>query len=233
MSATTNPSDPAVFVPAKSIVIVGMPGSGKSSVGRKLAARFAIPFFDADEEIEAAAGMKIEQIFERYGETEFRNGERRVIARLLNQPVHVLATGGGAFMDADTRALIREKAISVWLRADLETLLERTSRRSDRPLLKSGDPREILKKLLAEREPFYAEADITVDSDNRPAEETVDRVIKALRAYAQRAGKSRAAEREAVMNKTSPKTSPQASLWPAARSYRSISENQLRAITIL
>jgi shikimate kinase len=191
MSATTHPSsDPADFMPAKSIVIVGMPGSGKSAVGRKLAARFSIPFFDADEEIEAAAGMKIEQIFERYGEAEFRKGERRVITRLLDQPIQVLATGGGAFMDPETRALIRTKAISVWLRADLETLLERTGRRSDRPLLKKGDPREILKQLSAEREPVYAEADVTADSDNRPAEETVDRVLKGLAALAQKTGPS-------------------------------------------
>src|ERR1700735_2379446 len=126
--------------PAKSLVIIGMPGSGKSSIGRKLAARLGIPFFDADDEIETAAGMRIEQIFERFGEAEFRKGERRVVARLLDQPPHVLATGGGAFMDPETRALIRTKAVSVWLRADLATLIERTSRRDDRPLLKQGAP---------------------------------------------------------------------------------------------
>ena len=181
MSAITNPPGPAAMKPERSIVIVGMPGSGKSSVGRKLAARFGIPFSDADDEIEAAAGMRIDQIFERFGEVEFRKGEQRVIARLLEQPIHVLATGGGAFMDSATRALIRVKAVSVWLRADLATLLERTSRRDDRPLLKQGAPGEVLTRLLAERAPVYAEADITVDSDNRPAEETVDRVIQALR----------------------------------------------------
>jgi shikimate kinase len=191
MSATTHPPDPVNFIPPRSIVIVGMPGSGKSAVGRKLAARFSIPFFDADEEIEAAAGMKIEQIFERYGEAEFRKGERRVIARLLEQPIQVLATGGGAFLDPETRALIRTKAISVWLRADLETLLERTGRRSDRPLLKKGDPRDILKQLSVEREPIYAEADVTADSDNRPAEETVERVLKGLSAFMQKAGSSK------------------------------------------
>jgi shikimate kinase len=187
MSTTTHPTEPADFALSKSIVIIGMPGSGKSAVGRKLAARLSIPFFDADEEIEAAAGMKIEQIFEHYGETEFRKGERRVITRLLDQPIHVMATGGGAFMDPETRMLIRAKAVSVWLRADLETLLERTSRRSDRPLLKNGDPREILKKLAAEREPFYAEADVTTDSDHRPADETVDRILKGLATFAQKA----------------------------------------------
>src|ERR1700729_2635743 len=108
--------------PAKSLVIIGMMGSGKSSLGRKLAARLSIPFFDADDEIETAAGMNIEQIFERFGEVEFRQGERRVIARLLDQPVHVLATGGGAFMDPDTRELIHAKAVSIYLRADLPTL---------------------------------------------------------------------------------------------------------------
>lgn len=195
MSATTHTDNPASFVPSKSLVIIGMPGSGKSSVGRKLAARFSIPFFDADEEIETAAGMKIEQIFERFGEAEFRKGERRVITRLLEQPVHVLATGGGAFMDAETRTLIQAKGVSIWLRADLETLVERTGRRSDRPLLKGGDPREILKQLNAEREPFYSKADITIDSDNRPADETVDRILKALAGFASNAGagKNRAA----------------------------------------
>jgi shikimate kinase len=186
MSATTHPAETADFAPSKSIVIIGMPGSGKSAIGRKLATRLSIPFFDADEEIEAAAGMKIEQIFERYGEAEFRKGERRVIARLLEQPIHVMATGGGAFMDPETRDLIRAKAISIWLHADIETLLERTSRRSDRPLLKGGDPREILEKLAAEREPFYAEADVTADSDQRPAEETINRILKGLVAFAQK-----------------------------------------------
>src|SRR6202453_4238380 len=145
MSAITNPSDTKGYVPGKSIVIVGMPGSGKSAVGRTLAARLGIPFSDADDEIEAAAGMRIDQIFERFGEAEFRKGERRVIARLLEQPIHVLATGGGAFMDSETRALIHAKAVSVWLRADFATLLERTSRRDDRPLLRQGAPGEVLK----------------------------------------------------------------------------------------
>src|ERR1700733_4287456 len=115
--------------PAKTLVIIGMPGSGKSSIGRKLAARLGVAFSDADDEIEAAAGMRIEQIFERFGEAEFRKGERRVIARLLDKPAHVLATGGGAFMDEETRALINSKAISIYLKADIETLIERTSRR--------------------------------------------------------------------------------------------------------
>jgi len=179
-------SEAAAYVPTRSLAILGMPGSGKSSVGRKLAARFAIPFFDADEEIEAAAGMKITQIFERYGEPEFRKGERRVIARLLEQPLHVLATGGGAFMDPETRALIKARTTSIWLRADLDTLYERTSRRGDRPLLANVDARQTLARLLAERTPHYAEADVTVDTDTRPAEETVDRVLKALGAFVQK-----------------------------------------------
>jgi shikimate kinase len=169
---------------AKSLVIIGMPGSGKSSIGRKLAAKLGVAFSDADDEIETAAGMRIEQIFERFGEAEFRKGERRVIARLLDQPAHVVATGGGAFMDPDTRDLIHDKAVSIYLRADLNTLIERTSRRDDRPLLKQGAPGEVLKKLFAERGPVYAEADFVIDSDNRPADETVDRVIQALRTSA-------------------------------------------------
>jgi shikimate kinase len=181
-------SDAALYVPTKSIAILGMPGSGKSSVGRKLAARFAIPFFDADEEIEAAAGMSITQIFERFGEAEFRSGERRVIARLLEQPLQVLATGGGAFVDPETRELIRKRCTSVWLQADLETLVERTSRRSDRPLLQGENPRDILARLLAERTPYFAEAEIVVESNDRPTDETVDRVLKALQVFSQKPG---------------------------------------------
>jgi shikimate kinase len=160
-----------------------MPGAGKSSVGRKLAAQLAISFFDADSEIETAARMSVAQIFERFGESEFRQGERRVIARLLEQPRHVLATGGGALIDPETRALIKAKTISVWLRVDIDILLARTARRGDRPLLKGNDPRAILKKLLAERERLYAEADIVVDGDDRPPEETAARVLEALRAF--------------------------------------------------
>ncbi len=183
MNAIANPTP---FAPAKSLAIIGMPGAGKSSVGRKLAARLALPFCDADQEIEAAAGMTIGQIFERFGEAEFRKGERRVIARLLDQPAHVLATGGGAFMDAETRALIKNRAVSIWLRADMATLVERTGRRGDRPLLMEGDRREVLEKLLKEREPFFAEADVVIDSDNRPAEETAERIHAALAAFAQK-----------------------------------------------
>ncbi|HYE52978.1 MAG TPA: shikimate kinase [Azospirillaceae bacterium] len=167
----------------RTIVLIGLMGAGKTSIGRRLASRLHLPFVDADQEIERAAGCSINEIFDRFGETAFRDGERRVIARLLDQPVQVLSTGGGAFMDPGTRALIRERGLSVWLRAELELLVARTARRDNRPLLKNGDPREILQKLMDVRYPVYAEADVAVDSDDRPAEETVDRVIQALAEY--------------------------------------------------
>lgn len=168
----------------RTVVLVGLMGAGKSAVGRRLAARLGLPFVDADTEIEAAAGCSIEEIFQRDGEAAFRQGERRIIARLLGErPVHVLATGGGAFMDAETRLVVRAQAVSVWLRADLEMLLHRTARRSNRPLLKQGDPREILQRLIDLRYPVYAEADIIVDSDERPPEQTAERVVAALETH--------------------------------------------------
>jgi len=167
----------------QTIVMIGLMGAGKTSIGRRLAARLGLPFVDADEEIEAAAGSSIEDIFERHGEAGFRDGERRVIERLLDGPPIVLATGGGAFMDAETRAQIAAKGISIWLRADLDTLVRRTSRRNDRPLLKTGDPREILTKLMEQRYPIYQLADITVDSFDAPADETLQNVLDALAAY--------------------------------------------------
>ncbi|RMD60882.1 MAG: shikimate kinase [Alphaproteobacteria bacterium] len=169
--------------PPKTIVLVGLMGAGKSCIGRRLAARFGLEFVDADAEIEAAAGCSIEDIFEQHGEAAFRDGERRVIARLLTRPPHVLATGGGAFMAPATRELIRTHGVSVWLRADLDLLLKRTARRNNRPLLKRGDPREILSRLMAERYPVYAEADIIVDSQDAPPEVTVERVAEAIRHY--------------------------------------------------
>ncbi len=175
------------------IVMVGMMGAGKSAIGRRLAHRLGLPFVDADAEIERAAGCSIEEIFERHGEAVFRDGERRVIARLLEGPVGVLATGGGAFMDPETRARIRSRAITVWLKADLDTLVERVSRRTHRPLLKNGDPREILTQLVALRYPIYAEADITVETGNTPAAATVERVIEALAAFAPRVAAERPA----------------------------------------
>ena len=148
----------------RTIVLVGMMGAGKSSIGRRLASEFNLPFVDADTEIETAAGMSIPEIFEAHGEPYFRSGEARVIARLLEGGPQVLASGGGAFINPQTRALIRARGISVWLKADLEVLLRRIKRRSDRPLLKTDDPEQTLKQLIAERYPIYAEADVTVHS---------------------------------------------------------------------
>ncbi len=164
----------------ETIVLVGMMGAGKSSVGRRLATQLALPFIDADNEIEKAAGCSIADVFSLHGEAAFRDGERRVIARLLDGPAHVLSTGGGAVMDPKTRDLIGRSGISVWLRADLETLERRTGRRPDRPLLQDGNPRAVLEALLAERNPIYGQADIVVDSNDRPVEETVDLVIQEL-----------------------------------------------------
>jgi len=170
--------------PDRSVVLVGLMGAGKSAIGRRLAQRVGLPFVDADHEIEAAAGCTIEEIFARFGEPAFRDGERKVIARLLDRPPMVLATGGGAFMDPDTRARVRSRAVSVWLRADLDVLVRRVARRGNRPLLKQGTPREVLERLMALRHPVYAEADITVDTDDSPAEATVERVIDALAGFA-------------------------------------------------
>jgi len=168
----------------RSIVLVGMMGVGKSSVGRRLAARLSIPFVDADSEIENAAKMTIPEIFARHGEAYFRSGEARVLARLLESGPQVLATGGGAFMNEDTRALIKLKGVSVWLHADFDVLLRRTSkRRSDRPLLQTEDPGETLRALLAERERTYALADLTVQSREVPHEAIVADVMTALAAY--------------------------------------------------
>ena len=168
----------------RSIVLVGMMGVGKSSVGRRLAARLSIPFIDADSEIEKAASMTIPEIFARHGEPYFRGGEARVIARLLESGPQVLATGGGAFMNPDTRALVKLKGVSVWLHADFDVLMRRTSkRRSDRPLLQTENPDETLRALLAEREPTYALADLTVQSREVPHEAIVADVMTALAAY--------------------------------------------------
>jgi shikimate kinase len=157
-----------------------MMGAGKSSVGRRLAARLDVPFHDADSEIEQAAGCCITEIFDRFGEAAFREGERKVIARLLNEPAHVLATGGGAFIDEATRAAIRAKATSVWLKAPVELLLARVGRRETRPLLRDGNPREILQRLLAEREPIYATADLCIPCEDGPHTAIVDRIIAAM-----------------------------------------------------
>ena len=192
LATTATPPDTAVNGTSdmqaqepRSIVLVGLMGAGKSCIGRRLAQRLELPFVDADAEIEAAAGCTIEEIFARHGEAEFRAGERRVIARLLGGPRQVIATGGGSFMDPGTRAAIRAHGVSVWLRAELELLLKRTARRNNRPLLKQGDPRQILGDLMEQRYPVYAEADVVVDSRDGPPEATVERVLRGLEAQAE------------------------------------------------
>ncbi|WP_270934788.1 3-dehydroquinate synthase [Falsiroseomonas oryzae] len=170
--------------PARAVVLVGMPGAGKSSIGRRLAARLGLPFLDADAEIEAAAGLPITEIFARYGEPHFRDGERRVIARLLAGPPVVLATGGGAFADARTRATVRRSgALSVWLRVPMATLLRRVAGREHRPMFLNADPREVLERLAAARHPLFAEADVIVDCSDEPPEVTTRRVIEAMAAH--------------------------------------------------
>jgi shikimate kinase len=170
------------FAPARSVVLVGLMGAGKTKIGRRLAVRLNMPFYDSDIEIEAAAGETIEEIFRNRGEATFRDGERRVIARLLDQPPHVLATGGGAFMDPQTRAVIRRRGVSVWLRADLDVLVARVMRRNNRPLLQQRDPRAVLAELIERRSPIYAEADVTIDSGDAPPDSTASRAIAALAA---------------------------------------------------
>lgn len=168
----------------RSIVLVGMMGAGKSSVGRRLGTRLGVPFVDADAEIEKAAGMSIPDIFARHGEADFRGGEARVIARLLDGGPQVLATGGGAFMNSDTRAAIKAKGISVWLNAEREVLMRRVNKRkSDRPLLQSGDPAETIERLLAARNPIYAQADLVVQSREVPHETIVGEIVAALAAH--------------------------------------------------
>ena len=169
----------------RSIVLVGLMGSGKSAIGRRLAARIGTEFIDADNEIEKAAGLSINDIFEVHGEQAFRDGERRVIARILSGPVHVLATGGGAFMDAETRKLVKQRGISVWLRAEFDVLLRRVSRRNNRPLLKGDNKEEVLRGLIEARYPTYGGADITVQSQDGPHDETVNEVIAALKQFMQ------------------------------------------------
>lgn len=173
----------------RTLVLVGLMGAGKSSIGRRLAQRLGVDFLDADTEIETAAGRSIPEIFAELGEPAFRDGERRVIRRLLeDRTPHVLATGGGAFMAPDTRAVIREKGLSLWLKADLDTLYERVARRSNRPLLKTADPKETLRGLMALRYPVYAEADIVVETRRVPIETTVENVYQALLAHLSRSG---------------------------------------------
>ena len=167
---------------ARSIVLVGMMGAGKSTIGRRLSARLRLPFLDADTEIEAAAGMSIPDIFEAHGEPHFRDGEARVIARLLDNGPTVIATGGGAFMREETRRRIQDKAVSIWLKADADIILKRVKRRADRPLLQTADPAATIGRLIGEREPAYQHADLTIWSRDVPHEKIVDECIEALHA---------------------------------------------------
>lgn len=164
----------------KTLVLVGLMGAGKTTIGRRLAKRLGLPFHDADAEIEKAADRSVSEIFDEFGETYFREGERKVIARLMQEGPCVLATGGGAFMDAETRALIKAKAVSIWLRVDLDILVERVRRRDTRPLLRGRDPAAVLSRLAAERAQAYAQADITVDGGLGPHERAVNAILQAL-----------------------------------------------------
>src|SRR5713101_2243853 len=167
---------------ARSVVLVGMMGAGKSTIGRRLSLRLRLPFLDADTEIEAAAGMSIPDIFETHGEPHFRDGEARVIARLLDSGPTVLATGGGSFMREETRSRIGSKAVSIWLKADADIIMKRVKRRADRPLLQTADPAATVGRLIEEREPVYQHADLTIWSRDVPHEKIVDECIGALHA---------------------------------------------------
>lgn len=162
------------------LVLVGLMGAGKTAIGRRVAAVLGLPFIDSDHEIEAASRMSVPELFEKYGETEFRALEQRVIARLIGEGIRVLATGGGAFINAETRAAVRERALSIWLKADLDTLMGRVMKKQNRPLLKSDDPRAVMERLMAIRYPVYAEADITVQTRDERREVIADEVIAAV-----------------------------------------------------
>lgn len=169
--------------PPRTVALVGLMGAGKSTIGRRLAQALELPFVDADTEIEHAAGQSIPEIFAKHGECEFRRGERAVIERLLDRPPHILATGGGAFIDPRTRALMKERAISIWLKAPLDVLMKRVSKRDDRPLLREDDPRAVMQRLMDERYPIYAEADLTIETVNSPHSAAVAATLDALRLY--------------------------------------------------
>ncbi len=181
-ASATQEAEIAAALGARSIVLVGMMGAGKSTIGRRLSARLGLPFLDADAEIEAAAGMSIADIFESRGEPDFRDGEARVIARLLESGPVVLATGGGAFLRQETRERIRDRAVSIWLKADADIIMRRVKRRSDRPLLQTADPELTVGRLIGEREPFYRQADLTVWSRDVPHEKIVDECLEVLHA---------------------------------------------------
>jgi shikimate kinase len=188
MSETVSPANASATQEAeitaalggRSVVLVGMMGAGKSTIGRRLSARLGMPFLDADAEIEAAAGMSIPDIFESRGEADFRDGEARVIARLLDSGPAVLATGGGSFMRQETRDRIGGKAVSIWLKVDADIIMRRVKRRSDRPLLQTADPEATVGRLISEREPVYRQADLTIWSRDVPHEKIVDECIDAL-----------------------------------------------------
>ncbi len=177
------PSSPLLPYEGRTIALVGLMGAGKSTVGRRLAEKLGREFYDSDTEIEKAAGLSISEIFARHGEADFRRGEKQVLRRLLELPPHVLATGGGAYIDAETRALMKEKAVTVWLNADLETLWRRVQKRDNRPLLKRADAKAHLSHLVTEREPYYSQADLHVHSKDGPHTNTVAAILKALQTW--------------------------------------------------
>jgi len=179
-SSLSHDAEIASALGKRCVVLIGMMGAGKSTIGRRMAARLRLPFLDADTEIETAAGMSIPDIFETHGEPHFRDGEARVIARLLDGGPAVIATGGGAFMREETRGRVRDKAVSIWLKADAEVIMKRVRRRTDRPLLQNADPEATVGRLLGEREPVYATADLTILSRDVPHDKIVDECMEAL-----------------------------------------------------
>ncbi|RIJ31675.1 shikimate kinase [Henriciella algicola] len=184
-SYTADPARIGQAISNRTVALVGLMGAGKSTVGRRLAEVLGRQFYDSDNEIEKAAGLSISDIFALHGEEEFRRGEHRVLERLLGEAPHVLATGGGAYLNPDTRDLLREKAVTIWLNADLETLWRRVSRRSHRPLLKADNPKGVLSRLLDERTPIYEKADLVVTSEEGPHRATVNAILKALDEWSQ------------------------------------------------
>lgn len=183
MPSDADPSSTQPPFAGRTIALVGLMGAGKSTVGRRLAEKLGRAFYDSDHEIEKAAGLSISDIFALHGESDFRRGEKQVIRRLLELQPHVLATGGGAYLDPETRQMLREKAITVWLNADLETLWRRVSKRDTRPLLQRPDARDHLAHLVMEREPFYSQADLVVHSKDGPHTHTVNAILKALQTW--------------------------------------------------
>ena len=181
-ASTSRDAEITTALGTRSVVLVGMMGAGKSTIGRRLSVRLRLPFLDADTEIEAAAGMSIPDIFETHGEPQFRDGEARVIARLLDSGPAVIATGGGAFMREETRSRIGTKAVSIWLKADADIIMRRVKRRADRPLLQTADPAATVGRLMSEREPVYQRADLTIWSRDVPHEKIVDECIEGLHA---------------------------------------------------